>query len=86
MSALSGAGSPGEPDQDLVPEQEGQAQEVSRGERGASADAGGPGPLQPLHPPRGRGAHRVLVVSFTRRQTRVPSSVRESTQVFSNER
>ena len=42
---ISGAGLKREPDQDLVPEQEGQAKEVLRSEGGAGSDADGPGTL-----------------------------------------
>ena len=47
MSALSGAGSPGEPDQDLVPEQEGQVEEGQRGQGRPGEDPGGAGLVQP---------------------------------------
>ena len=55
MPAVCRAGSSGESDQDLVPEQESQAEEEPRREGGAGQDAGRSGPLQSPDCPGRRG-------------------------------
>lgn len=54
-AALAGPGPERGPNQDLVPEQEGQNQEVQWAEKPIGHAAHGPRTLQPLHRSRGRG-------------------------------
>ena len=64
LQSFAGAGLEREPDQDLVPEQAGQAEEGLGGQGRSGQDAGGPGTLQPSDRVHGGGGglrHAVLV-------------------------
>ena len=57
---FSGVGAGGEPDQDLVSEQESKTEKVSRREGRTCPDVGGPGSVQSLHSSHGGGGYFFL--------------------------